>query len=70
MSKLERRWTPVETAIYLGVKPKTLRNWRAAGQGPAYHKLSTGRGGSIVYDPLSVRRFLRETRVEPGEKSS
>jgi hypothetical protein len=29
----------------IGIKPKTLQNWRSLGRGPAYLKL----GGKVVY---------------------
>ncbi len=52
--------TAAEVAAFLGgdFSEKTLANWRSAGKGPKYIKLSNGRGGSIRYDWSDVHAWL------------
>jgi hypothetical protein len=47
----------------IGIKPKTLQNWRSLGRGPAYLKL----GGKVVYSLDDLRKWLESRRVEPEE---
>ena len=37
-----------EAATYLGISPKTLSNWRAAGRGPQYSRFGKVHG-RVVY---------------------
>lgn len=50
-------WLNTEQAsAYVGSTPATLKNWRAAGQGPAYH---TCNGRLIRYHSDDLDRFVR-----------
>ncbi|MFI1975409.1 helix-turn-helix domain-containing protein [Streptomyces wedmorensis] len=60
-------WTTAEASAFLGVAPKTLRNWRCAGRGPAY-EVRHGRKG-VLYRPAVVRAWQKtNTRVVDPEK--
>ncbi|MCC3653215.1 helix-turn-helix domain-containing protein [Streptomyces sp. S07_1.15] len=52
--------TPAQAAAEMGVSPQTLANWRWQGIGPAYIKLTPGRGGRIRYTRAAVEAWLRE----------
>lgn len=56
--------TAEEVAAFLGgeFSPKTLANWRSQGKGPAFIKLSSGRGGSVRYEWSAVNAWLAEQR--------
>jgi predicted DNA-binding transcriptional regulator AlpA len=47
-----------QQAERIGLAPKTLDNWRSAGQGPPYYKL----GNRVVYDDDEVDAWLAERR--------
>lgn len=50
-------WLSTERAAdYLGSSPATLKNWRSAGEGPAYH---TCNGRLIRYHRDDLDRFVR-----------
>ena len=52
-----RVWfTPMQAAVYLGVKPRTLESWRAKGMGPAFR----GKGKNIRYHIDDLDAFLSE----------
>ncbi|GAA3256044.1 helix-turn-helix transcriptional regulator [Streptomyces lavendulae] len=51
---------PPEVSKLLKVAVQTLANWRAAGVGPAYTKLSPGRAGRIRYRLHDVESWLDE----------
>lgn len=54
-------WTPAEVADYICVPVGTLANWRSAGSGPDYLKIS----GSVVrYLPEDVNAWLLTRRVD------
>ena len=55
--------TPPETADLLNVAVQTLANWRAAGLGPAFSKLSDGRAGRVRYLRRDVDVWRAERRV-------
>lgn len=61
----DRLMTGNELADFLAVAPKTIRQWRYLGVGPAPLKV----GGHVRYDPREVRRWLadecRPNRDEP-----
>ncbi|WP_022868947.1 helix-turn-helix transcriptional regulator [Schaalia vaccimaxillae] len=59
MSERPRLWTSEETAAYLGMTEKALRQRRARGTGPDY--IRTGR--TVRYAPLDVARWLEAHRV-------
>jgi hypothetical protein len=46
-------------ALYLGHPPKTLRNWRSDGKGPAFSKLE----GSIRYRMSDLHAYVESRRV-------
>ena len=55
----------VTAAAYVGVSRKTLSNWRALGEGPAYVRL--GRSGArIVYRVADLDRYLAERLIGGG----
>lgn len=59
----EAQLTAAEASPIVGVAPKTLANWRALGRGPAYTKLSEGRGGRVRYRVADLQRFLAERHM-------
>lgn len=50
--------TPEDAAHLLGLKSKTLRNWRVSGKGPRYSK----RGGRVFYAMKDLEEFDRHCR--------
>ena len=56
LDSIPSRLRPKEAAEILGVKPKTLAQWRCAGTGPEFHKV----GGLVFYYLDSLLRFLEE----------
>lgn len=56
---------PAAAALYLGVAPKTLANWRAAGRGPAYSQLGGGTG-LIRYAFDDLDNFIAASRRDPN----
>ncbi|MEU3045093.1 helix-turn-helix domain-containing protein [Streptomyces sp. NPDC006984] len=60
------RLTPAEAGEIMGVSPQTLANWRWQGIGPAYIKLTPGRGGRIRYSLAAVEAYMRERTVQTG----
>ncbi|MEU5218486.1 helix-turn-helix domain-containing protein [Streptomyces sp. NPDC020807] len=60
-------WTTAQAAAFLRVAPKTLRNWRCIGRGPAYEVHQGHRG--VLYRPSVVRAWQKtNTRVVDPEK--
>jgi len=55
-------WTDSQVAEYLGIAPKTLRNWALTGDVPPHYRLSRG---ARRWDPEDVRAWLAQRRVEP-----
>lgn len=53
------------TAVLIGIKPKTLRNWRAEQKGPAWTML----GGQPWYRVVDVVRWLdsEDRWIEPDQ---
>ena len=50
--------TPAEAAMYLNIKPATLKSWRAKGVGPAFVK----RAARVIgYTPAAVEAYLAQT---------
>ena len=57
MAKSSSPWLSTEQAAeYLGSSPATLKNWRSAGEGPAYR---TCNGRLIRYERDDLDRFVR-----------
>ncbi|MFI2202649.1 helix-turn-helix domain-containing protein [Streptomyces sp. NPDC020192] len=54
--------TAREAGAMARVSEKTLANWRSLGNGPAYTKLSPGRGGRIRYRRRDVVAWLNGER--------
>lgn len=58
------------TAERMGVKPKTLANWRSSGGGPVFFKV----GGRVIYDDADVDTWLasrrRTSTSDPGPENS
>lgn len=56
-----------DTAARMGIKPKTLANWRSIGGGPEYYKL----GNRVLYDDAEVDAWLatrrRKSTSDPGQ---
>lgn len=52
--------TSSAVATELGIKERTLCNWRSQGLGPEYVKLSPGRGGRIRYARSKVDAWLAQ----------
>jgi DNA-binding transcriptional MerR regulator len=54
----------------LGLKPKTLENWRSLGGGPAFYRV----GGRVMYDDADVDAWLasrrRTSTSDRGESAS
>lgn len=48
---------------FIATKPGTLQNWRSAGRGPAYVKLSPRR---VLYRRSDLERWLQERTHTPG----
>jgi hypothetical protein len=42
----------------VGLKPKTLENWRCQGNGPPFYKV----GARVVYDDADVDAWMRARR--------
>jgi DNA-binding transcriptional MerR regulator len=59
---IEGLWTPDDLAAFLGIPPKTLRDWRFKGYGPSWMKI----GKHVRYSPETVRRWI-ETLDESTE---
>ena len=51
-----------QAALFLCLKPATLRQWRSRDYGPSYHRL----GGAIRYHMSDLEKFLEITRQQKG----
>ena len=62
-----RLLTPGETASTLGIKPKTLEAWRAAGEGPPFVRV----GRKIIrYPPDELILWVRAHRKSDSPSST
>lgn len=61
---METYYTPEELAKRLGLSVAHLSNMRCAKTGPAYVKLSNGRGGAVRYPESAVLAWLESKGVK------
>jgi predicted DNA-binding transcriptional regulator AlpA len=54
---------PSELAEMIGVSVSRLAQWRMAGHGPKYIKLSAGKSGAIRYRMSDVQEWINESEV-------
>jgi hypothetical protein len=66
MQEIKRQgfWKPEATAAYLGLKERTLANWRLMGKGPRFHKLH----GACRYLAADVIQWA-ESRPGGGQEA-
>ncbi|MGW6704721.1 helix-turn-helix transcriptional regulator [Streptomyces sp. NPDC054956] len=57
MPRSDQLWSSAEAATFLRIAPKTLRNWRSTGRGPAYVKRDGCR--EVFYRPADVQRWQK-----------
>lgn len=55
--------TSNEAAIFLGVHPGTLANWRSQGVGPEYDKAGDSIRGRVMYSRRELVAFRETMRV-------
>ncbi|MFC5822286.1 helix-turn-helix transcriptional regulator [Nonomuraea insulae] len=55
-TELENLWDVNRTALFLGVPPATLYQWRYQGNGPKGHRV----GRHVRYFPADVAAWVRE----------
>ncbi|MFE7803314.1 helix-turn-helix transcriptional regulator [Streptomyces sp. NPDC057430] len=55
-----------QVAAEYGFSEQALRNWRCAGTGPAFIKLSPGKGGRIRYQRSAIETWLNARTVRAG----
>ncbi len=59
--QMPRRFTEREGAEFLGIQYQTLKNWRAADQGPAFYRIGT----KIIYSEKDLTEWMESRRREP-----
>lgn len=58
-------WYRSDDAELRAIAPAgTLRNWRSAGAGPPFYKLSRGKAGRVAYYGADLLAWLETRRVE------
>ena len=57
---LTRQLLTREAAAFVGIKPQTLRNWKAQRIGPPFRKLGT----ITLYDEAELRAWLKARTTE------
>lgn len=62
--------TPRHVHEQYGFSPQTLANWRWCGQGPAYIKTSSGRGGRIMYRKSAIETWLNAQTVQTRDDAT
>lgn len=50
--------SPKQVHAEYGIAPQTAANWRWKGIGPAFIKLTPGRGGRVLYRRSEIERWL------------
>lgn len=58
--------SPKDVRGEYGFNEQTLANWRWTGVGPAFIKLSPGKGGRIRYKRSAIEQWLDERTVSGG----
>jgi predicted site-specific integrase-resolvase len=53
---------PEHVAKFLDVTLSRLAQWRSEGTGPAYHKLTPARNGTVRYPREEFREYLAQSR--------
>lgn len=56
---MEKLLSQAEAAPRVGVKPKTLANWRTLGIGPKFIRA----GRRVAYDPADIEAWKADRRV-------
>jgi hypothetical protein len=51
-----------DTAVYLGVSPELLEQWRSQGGGPSFHKLSEGKSSRVRYRRADIDAWMAPRR--------
>ncbi|GEE02258.1 hypothetical protein nbrc107696_27040 [Gordonia spumicola] len=59
--------TTAELAESIGVAPKTVRNWRTQGLGPAFVRLSPN---DVRYDPADVAEWIAAVKRSGSIKAA
>ena len=59
--------TVADVSRLLGVKPKTLAQWRCLGKGPAYLHLSASPRSQVLYLTADVEAWVYSLRRHGGE---
>jgi excisionase family DNA binding protein len=54
--------TTAQAAAYLGLAPKTLRNWRSSGRGPKY----CGRRSGTRYRRSDLDAWIKANETDPS----
>lgn len=57
-NQLRLALVPAEAAEAIGVSAMTLRNWRAAGEGPPFVRLTPSRKGRVLYRVVDLDNWL------------
>jgi len=66
MSDLSQFLTSPAVARRLGLRPSTLRKWRAEGRGPEFVRLGNPRSGRVLYRVEDVERWMRLATTPGG----
>lgn len=59
---MEELLTTIQAAQKIGLKPKTLHQWRSLGRGPRYVKL----GFRVFYKPSDLAQWVDSRTVDPA----
>lgn len=58
--------SPKQVHAKYGFTPQTLAHWRGMGEGPAFIKLTPGKGGRIKYRRSAIEAWLSAQTVTTG----